>query len=186
MIFILGPIAVGKMTVGQHLAERLGYPMMHNHHSIELALQFFDFGTAGFSKISEGIREVIFDTISSTEEVNGFIFSLVLSFDIPEEWDYLDAFKQRLGSDKWDFYFVELYAPLGVRLERNKTANRLKHKESKRKIEQSESHLKILDNEWVMNSRDGDVTEENYIIIDNTDKAPNEVVDIILDEFKIK
>jgi shikimate kinase len=43
-LLLVGPPAVGKMTVGQALAQKLGYPLFHNHLSIELSLHIADFG----------------------------------------------------------------------------------------------------------------------------------------------
>lgn len=41
LVFIVGPPAVGKMTVGHELARRTGLKLFHNHHTIDLALRFF-------------------------------------------------------------------------------------------------------------------------------------------------
>jgi hypothetical protein len=46
-----GVPVVGKMTVGQVIAERTGLRVFHNHVLIELALRYFDFGTPGFRRI---------------------------------------------------------------------------------------------------------------------------------------
>jgi shikimate kinase len=35
LIFIVGPPAVGKMTVGAELARRTGFQLFHNHHAID-------------------------------------------------------------------------------------------------------------------------------------------------------
>ena len=41
-ILIIGPQAVGKMTVGQELAKMTGYKLFYNHMTIE-RLSFFYF-----------------------------------------------------------------------------------------------------------------------------------------------
>ena len=41
LIVIIGPQAVGKMTVAEKLKERIGYSLMSNHDSIEIALKIF-------------------------------------------------------------------------------------------------------------------------------------------------
>jgi hypothetical protein len=40
LLFVVGPPAVGKMSVGQAIAERTGLRLFHNHISIELAPSF--------------------------------------------------------------------------------------------------------------------------------------------------
>jgi ATP-dependent Lon protease len=44
LLLIVGPPAVGKMSVGQAITERTGLRLFHNHISIELALRYFDYG----------------------------------------------------------------------------------------------------------------------------------------------
>lgn len=41
LVIILGPHAVGKMTVGQELAAITGLKLFHNHMTIELVRNFF-------------------------------------------------------------------------------------------------------------------------------------------------
>ena len=41
LVIILGPHAVGKMTVGQELAKITGLRLFHNHMSIELSRKLF-------------------------------------------------------------------------------------------------------------------------------------------------
>ncbi|MEL7221843.1 MAG: hypothetical protein AAGJ93_11020 [Bacteroidota bacterium] len=50
-LLLTGPPAVGKMTVGQAISKQLGYPLFHNHHSIELTLELFSWGTPEFRAI---------------------------------------------------------------------------------------------------------------------------------------
>ena len=45
LIILFGPPAVGKMTVGQELEKITRLKLFHNHMSLELVNQFFDFGT---------------------------------------------------------------------------------------------------------------------------------------------
>jgi hypothetical protein len=40
LIFIIGPQAVGKMTVGHELSRMTGFKFMHNHQTIDLLLPF--------------------------------------------------------------------------------------------------------------------------------------------------
>jgi shikimate kinase len=60
LVLLIGPPAVGKMTVGQELAKRTGLKLFHNHMSLELVNQFFDFGTEAFERLDKTIRFAIF------------------------------------------------------------------------------------------------------------------------------
>ncbi|MEM0991470.1 MAG: AAA family ATPase [Bacteroidota bacterium] len=94
-LLITGPPAVGKMTVGQHLAKKLDYKLFHNHHSIDLTLNFFQWGAAEFKQINEGIRQLIFKTVAESTQLKGFIFTLVWAFDHQSDWDYVQDLKRR-------------------------------------------------------------------------------------------
>lgn len=185
LLFLLGPPAVGKMTVGQALTQKLDYKLFHNHHSIELALEFFWFGSPEFKAIKEGIRELIFDTCAQSKNLNGLIFTLVMAFDLQEDWDYLRDIQQKFEAQGWTIYFVELYAPLATRLERNKTPNRLKHKASKRDLASSEKG--ILENEtaYRLTTKEGEFKEENYLKIDTTEQSAASVAALIVDYFSL-
>ena len=48
VVFLHGPPAAGKHTIGTLLAARLGIPLFHNHLTVDLAKTLFAFGTPGF------------------------------------------------------------------------------------------------------------------------------------------
>ncbi len=183
-ILIVGPPAVGKMTVGQAIQEKLGYRLFHNHHSIELALQFFDYGDPEFGAINEGIRQLVFETVASSERLPGFIFTLVWGFDLQEDWDYVAALKERFTARGWRFFIVELFAPLDVRLDRNRTPNRLQHKPSKRDVERSERSLHEL-GKHQLNTDGKALTGPNYLRLDNADLSPEVCAQRIIEAFDL-
>lgn len=82
-----------------------------------------------------------------------------------------------------DIYYAELVAPQKVRLQRNATENRLKHKPSKRNLEWSNEMIIESDLENRLESYDGEVPYENYIKIDNTKLSAAETAKIIRDRF---
>ena len=51
LVFLIGPPAVGKMTVGAELARRTGLPLYHNHLSIEAVLPVFEYGSPAFDRL---------------------------------------------------------------------------------------------------------------------------------------
>ena len=73
LLFILGPRAVGKMSIGQELAKKTSFKLFHNHHSIELALDLFWYGSPEFKAINEGIRQLVFDTCAKSKNLKGLI-----------------------------------------------------------------------------------------------------------------
>lgn len=95
----------------------------------------------------------------------------------------IDLFK----SNDSNCYVVELCADFEERLVRNKSENRLLHKESKRNLEWSEAEMRKTSEKYRLNSYDGEsLPFENYIKIDNTTLAPDEVAKMIQTHFAIE
>ena len=92
----------------------------------------------------------------------------------------------RSVAEKFDeVYCVELVADQAVRLERNRTENRLKNKSSKRDIELSDGRLLREDANHRLVSEPGEIPFENYLRIDNTHLAPDVVAKMIKEKFKL-
>lgn len=184
-ILITGPPAVGKLTVGNALAKRLGYKIFSNHDSIELALKFYYFGEKGFKEINEGIRNLIWQATAKHKELEGMIFTFVWAFDSQPDWDYVEKIKSYYKNEGWTIHIVELYADLDTRLSRNVMPDRLEAKASKRDLENSKKNLIETDEKYVVSSGGTMIEDENYIFIDNTSLSPEKVVDKIISELKL-
>ena len=59
LVIILGPHAVGKMTVGQELAKITDLRLFHNHMSIELTRKLFAHSEKEWSVLNETIRKTV-------------------------------------------------------------------------------------------------------------------------------
>jgi shikimate kinase len=66
LVILFGPPAVGKMTVGQELAKATGLKLFHNHVTIELVLNFFEFGTKEFFRLNSLFRKEIFNAVAAS------------------------------------------------------------------------------------------------------------------------
>ena len=87
---------------------------------------------------------------------------------------------------KNDVYYVELIAPQEVRLARNATENRLKHKASKRDLEASNARLIRDDAKYRCVSHPGEIPFPNYLRLENTDIPADEAARIIKDHFGLE
>ena len=183
LVIILGPHAVGKMTVGQELAKRTGLRLFHNHMSIELARQLFEYGEKEWKMFNEGIRSMVFDLFAKGD-LPGLIFTFMCAFDYPEEFEYLNSIISLFEENGAKCHVVELCADFDVRLERNKTENRLRHKESKRDLERSEAEMRKTSAAYRLNSYDGEALPfKSFLKIDNTNLSPEEVAEQIKTHF---
>ncbi len=179
LIVIIGSGAVGKMTVGQELMKITDYRLFHNHMMIEPVIEIF--GKFDGSVVSK-LREDIFDAFMKTD-YTGMIFTFMWAFDMQSDWDYIKGVADRFEATGGTVYYVELVADRAVRIERNKTENRLKNKASKRDIEASEGRMIREETKYRLESLEGEIPFKNYIKIDNTNLEPNVVARMIKDRF---
>ena len=181
LVFILGDAAVGKMTVGQELMKITDLRLFHNHMTIEPVLEIF--GRFEGAVIHE-MRESIFKHFAASD-LNGLIFTYMMAFDQPSDWEYLNHVKQLFEPYGTEFYYVELIAPQAIRLQRNATENRLKNKPSKRDISVSNQRLIADDKSYRCVSFEGEIPFDNYLRLDNTNIAPEEAARIIKHTFHL-
>ena len=181
LVFILGNSAVGKMTVGQELMKITDLRLLHNHITIEPVLEVF--GEWNLKAVVDS-RDVLFREFAKSGKY-GLISTLMFAFDEQEDWDYLEHIKEIFKPYDTEFYYVELFAPQEIRLQRNATENRLKHKASKRNIEISNKLLLNADANNRFISYDGEIEFENYIKIDNSDLPPEKVAEMIKEKFNL-
>ncbi|MEM6807387.1 MAG: AAA family ATPase [Bacteroidota bacterium] len=183
-IIIFGPAAVGKMSVGKALAAKTGLKLVHNHMSIELVLNFFDFGEKGFRKLDKAIRTAILQEIAESD-YPGAIFTYVWALDEPSDEEYLQTFIEYFNKVGADTHFVELEASLETRLHRNVQPDRLAAKASKRDVERSKSALLSDEKRYRLNSNEGEFEGKSHIRINNNDLGPEEVAQKIIEAFNL-
>lgn len=181
LVVIIGPQAVGKMTIGEKLKEKIGYTLMTNHDSIEIAIKIFSSNKDAKLKLKSKIREDVFNIC--LENNISIIFTFVVDFNTNDDILYLNELKNKFEKTGGHFYLIELEADLQTRLERNKTPHRLECKPSKRNMEWSDKELIDSMNIYRMNSIKDEIKFENYIKINNTNLSPNAVCDIIINKF---
>ena len=177
LVLIIGSGAVGKMTVGQELMKITDLRLFHNHMMIEPVIDVFGYF---HGRAIQQLREVIFEEFLKTDNA-GMIFTLMWAFDMPSDREYA----LEVASKFDEVYCVELIADREVRLERNKTENRLKNKASKRDLAASEKRLLGEETNHRLVSLPGEIPFENYIRIDNTNLLPDVVAQMIKEKFNL-
>lgn len=73
VVFIHGPAAAGKHTIGKLVAERLEIPLFHNHLTVDLARSLFPFGSAPFRQLRADIWHVAFRECANAGQ--SFVFT---------------------------------------------------------------------------------------------------------------
>ena len=184
LVIITGPHAVGKMTVGQELAKITGLKLFHNHMTIDCVSGLFENMPEERGRLTALFREEIFKAYAKSDEY-GMIFTFMWAFDSRADWDYVQHVEDLFKAHGAEAYFVELEADYDLRIERNKTENRLLHKSTKRDIEKSEALFRRLEDKYRLNSLPGEVTKEHYLRINNTHMEPDKAARKIKEAFAL-
>lgn len=183
-VLIIGPQAVGKMTVGQELSKITGLKLFHNHMTIEMVRLIFDYDKDAYRRMNQVIRYEVFKEFSKSNE-KGIIFTGC--FDFGKDFE-----KEKKETDRWmslfdEAYVIELEASLKERLKRNSTENRLENKASKRDLEWSKNDLISSMTRHKLNSDEGEGEKifKNYLKINNESLSAREVATIIKEKFSL-
>jgi hypothetical protein len=184
LVFIIGPPAVGKMTVGYELERRTGLRLFHNHHTIELVLRFFPFGSPPFARLVEEFRRRILEEVADSE-LPGLIFTYVWAFDQPGDHAAVARLAQVFASRGGRVVYVELEATQEERLRRNETEFRLAEKPSKRDVAVSRQRLLEHDSVYRFSSGGEFDGRADWLRIDNTALSAAEVAERIIGHFSL-
>ena len=182
LLILIGDSAVGKMTVGQELTKITPFRLFHNHMMIEPVLEIFGAFDGG---VIQRLREVIFEEFAKSDHY-GMIFTFMWAFDMESDWAYIERVREIFGLPEEDVYYEELIAPQEVRLARNATDNRLKHKASKRDIDASNARLIRDDANYRCVSLPGEIPYPNYLRLENAEISAQEAARIIKEHFEFQ
>lgn len=186
LLFVIGPAAVGKMTVGAAIAERTGLRLFHNHLTIEPLLRLFPYESPQFQRLNHAFREQILAEAAASD-LPGMVFTLVWDFDDPEDGALVERYAAPFRERGARVLFLELAADQSVRLKRNAGESRLAEKASKRDLAWSDANLIGMDTRHRLNSAgDFDHVPEAHLLIDNTHLEPGEVADRAVRHFALR
>lgn len=176
LLFVIGPPAVGKMTVGAAVARRTGFRLFHNHMTIEPLVRLFPFGSPQFTRLNDEFRSRILQEAAASD-LPGLVFSVVWCFDDPADAEAVDRYAAPFAARGGRVLFLELTAPLETRLERNTGPTRLAEKPTKQDLEWSRQNVITMDGEHRMNSHGYFDGRDDHLLVDNTHLSPDEVAE---------
>ena len=126
LVYLYGPPAVGKLTVARRLAAMTGFPLFHNHLSVDAVGSVFTFGSEAFSEVLHRFRLDVFETAARAGR------SLI--FTNNSAWSgagarqlfarFADAAAGRVRAAGGSTLFVQLEAPVAVLEQRLANADR--------------------------------------------------------------
>lgn len=189
LVCIIGPPAVGKMTVGREVCARTGFRLFHNHMSIEPLLGIFDFGSPSFNRINHLIRhEVIAEAVVA--DLAGLVFSYAWDFDSAADTAEVTRLIAPVVEAGAPVDFVELTAAQSVRLAREGRADRMDHKRSKRDVEWARAHVVELESlaRFTTDSADAahwPLPQHRHLRLDNGHDSPTRTAERIVRELDL-
>ena len=104
LICIYGPPASGKLTVARELSAITGIKVFHNHLTIDLAEEFFAWGTPAFESVVHKTRFLFFE--EAAKSGTDMIFTLV--YAAPADDSYVDRIVKTVESNGGGVCFVHL------------------------------------------------------------------------------
>lgn len=182
LVILIGPPAVGKMTVGHELASRTGLRLFHNHQTIDLVLRFFEFGTPPFQRLVGEFRRRIFEEVAASA-LPGLIFTYVWAFDQTADAAAIESYAAPFRARGGRVLFVELEASQEERLRRNETPFRLAEKPFKRDLAASRARLLADDETYRLNSQGEFDGREDYLRLVTTTLSAAEVAERVIAHF---
>ena len=184
LVMLVGPPAVGKMTVGHALAARTGLRLFHNHQTIDLVLRFFPFGTPPFQRLNGEFRRRIFEEVAASD-LPGLIFTFVWAFDDPRDHAAVEAWSEIFRARGGRVVFAELDATQEERIRRNETEFRLAEKPSKRDLAASRARLLSDDAQYQLNSGGRFDDRADWFRIETTHSSPEDAAEQIVSRFAL-
>lgn len=188
LLLVVGPPAVGKMTVGRAVCARSDFRLFHNHHTIEPLIEVFGHETPAFNVLNEEFRRRVVEEAARSGA--RLVFTFVWAVDLTEDADLVRALvRPYLGAGP-RVSVLELRADLATRLLRNTGADRLAAKPSKADLVWSDAHVRDLEQRWRMGTApehpsvaDATIAEITgasggaHLRLDNTDLTAGQVAE---------
>jgi chloramphenicol 3-O-phosphotransferase len=110
LIFLYGPAAAGKLTVGRALQDLTGFRLFHNHLVVDTLLSVFPFGTPSFVALREQIWLSVFE--ASAKDGISLIFTFAPEATVNP--GFIDKAVSMIKNAGGEICFVKLDCPIEV------------------------------------------------------------------------
>lgn len=186
LMVVIGPPAVGKMTVGRAICAASDFRLFHNHHVIEPLADVFGFGSPAFDALKDELRVRVIE--AAAEHGVRLVFTFVWPVDDPDDAATVRRYLAPYVDRGLRITFVELYAGLETRLVRNVQPDRVAAKPSKTDLVWSDAHVRESHATHRLNTDPDDPTtpadsvlrDFAHLRLDNTDLSPDRVAEQVL------
>ncbi len=104
VLFIYGPAAAGKYTVGSLVSEALAMPLFHNHLVVDAVKSLFEFGTPGFKQLRADMWLAAF--AAAADQQQSFVFTFNPENTVDPE--LIKKVTSHIAQAKGTVYYIEL------------------------------------------------------------------------------
>ncbi|MGX7024183.1 AAA family ATPase [Vagococcus hydrophili] len=191
LIVLIGPHAVGKMTIGKALEKRIDGKLLFNHQTIDIYANFLGYTKETF-RLSDDTRFNLFESFVKTPKTNttkNIIFTVLADFSSSYDIEFLHKIAAIFLAENQDVFFAALQADMATRLKRNTHEDRLKAKPSKRDLEFSRNELLTSVDKHCLEIDDSKLKELfpeiPTLTINNTKLSAEEVATKVIHHFKL-
>lgn len=175
LIVLNGTIGVGKLTTAKKLADITEYPILHNHLTRDLAVNFFRPNSDAYTRLVWGIRLSVVNELVN-DGCRGLIWTSLTSGSpvIRKYYEELERIVRHVGGE---VYYVHLACEFDEQKKRVVGEDRKEHKKIST-VEEFEQRMKTVELFTA-------TPPERTIDIDNTNLLPEEVARQIADRFNL-
>lgn len=173
LIYIYGPPGVGKFTVGAELHKLLGYPLIHNHLTVELARALWSFGSSEFVALNYRLRLLLIEE-AGTFALPGMI--MTHAYKQPQDDWYVRSLLQLASALSIRLCFVRLTCTINTLFERITAEDRTAFS----KIHDVDTLTQKLDRYNYFSS----MPDCETLVIDNSVLSPPDVAKSIIGYFQ--
>jgi len=169
LIIIYGAPAVGKLTTANMLSKKIGYPILHNHATIDLVTTYFPFGSKPFFQLLRKIRLDIVEALI-TEKTSCLIWTTGLP-NTPDNKAFYRTLDRLIKKNGGTTYYVKLLCDPQEQQKRVLGKERKKYKKLT-----NVNALKKMMKDVDFNTS---TPKNKTLVIDNTDLPLSKVVSTI-------
>jgi len=169
LIFLHGPPAAGKYTIAKELERKIGCGVFHNHLTMEIAKQFFEFGTEYFWKLVKQLRYISTE-LAAKHSSNTVVYTACYSH--PQDLEFFEVLENLVLQSEGEVIPVYLSCELEELERRVSNLSRVEMG----KIKTIDSLRKNLER-WNCIS----VPRDNCLFITTNNKTPSQCCQEIID-----
>jgi hypothetical protein len=184
LLVLFGPVAVGKMTIGQVVCEKTGFKLFHNHMTIDPLRPIFEFGSPAMQVLVPEFRYRVMEE-AAKNQLPGLVHTCVWAFQKEsDDTPFMGRIKAMVESHGGRVCFVELQASQEIRKERQVSENRRKHKPGN--VARGPEGLVGFERSHQLDSAGRFPFPENYLRIENDHLPPEGAADRICQHFGLR